>query len=189
MPYVKKKPEEKKIESKKDFDDSFIEEKGEPKNPNIASEEEQEEYLKSFLPSLEDSEVVDFVEETSETLDEDPIQGWESQFKEESYENVLKQGEIFPNLYPRLNAMYNVKLLSTPKEIKTKFGVGYVVELEYNGLHMSLYCSNSFLFNLGVQKRLKKLTNQGLIGREIVFQKSEQMVKGQKANVTVVQIK
>ena len=186
MPFEKKKPEEKKSESiDPDFDDSFIEEK----SPIIASDEEQEEYLKQFIPSLEDSEVVDFVEDALEEVETEEMEDWESQFKEESYENVWKQGDIFPNLYPRLNAVYNAKLLTRPKAIKTKFGVGYVCELEYNGLHMSYYCSNSFTFNLGVQKRLKKLTNRGMIGRDIVFQKTEQMVKGQKANVTVVQIK
>jgi len=182
MPFEKKKPEEKNSKSTEDLEMKKAIAEG-----LIASDEEQEEYLKEFLPSLEASEVVDFIEESLEV--EEEIQDWESQFPEQSFENVLKQGEIYPNLYPRLNAMYNARLMTVPREIKTKFGVGYVVELEYNGLHMSLYCSNSFLFNLGCQRRLKKLTYKGLVGRDIVFQKTEQMVKGQKANVTVVQIK
>lgn len=94
-------------------------------------------------------------------------------FPAESIRASIEVGEILPELRPRKNAIYRVTLKSLPKEVISSKGNFYVVEIDYEGLLMSLKANRSFNFCLKRHKVRNNLRYSDLVGRELVFQKNE----------------
>jgi hypothetical protein len=148
----------------------------------------EEDVSKIEMSELEEiEENMNAFERSTQKIEEDD--SWEEQFKEESFQSVLQQEEIYPQLKPRKNAVYEAKLLTLPKKITTKHGTAYVIDLEYQGMRYSMYTPKSFLFNLAVQKRRNNLESEDLIGKKIAFQKTPQKTEHGTANMYTVQIK
>lgn len=120
--------------------------------------------------------------------DQDNEDSWEHQAPKTSVEKFLKAGVIYPTLKPRVNAVYEVQILSLPKAfISKKFGKGYSMNIIYQGMKMNLICSKSFLFSLKCEKERLKLKSEEIPGMKLIFQKSEGATKLE--NYTTVQFK
>ena len=95
----------------------------------------------------------------------------------------IKAGNILPELKPRINAVYTVKLLTVPKEVKyekkdregkvIESGVFNTVDVNHDGMRKTLKTNQSFLFKLKIYHEDTGFPYSMLVGKELVIQKDE----------------
>jgi len=93
-------------------------------------------------------------------------------FKEGSIDKASEQGEIYPTLTPELDKVYNATIKSEPKAITTKLGDAWSLDMDIDGMTMSMIIPSSFRFHLAVICKREGLTPKALIGKDIAFVKS-----------------
>jgi len=103
----------------------------------------------------------------------DAVPYWARTIKKESLDAVKKAGYIIPELKPRINAKYHVKLISPIRHVKSKKGDFDVVTIENDGFHESLKVNESFKFSLESERQRNNLSYKDLESMDIVFQKKE----------------
>ena len=139
----------------------------------------EEDFYGSMKKEIEDLNQIDdgltILEEIefpegSKSEEEEPK--W-ADFPAESIRASIEAGEILPELRPRKNAIYRVTLKSLPKEVVSSKGTFYVVEIDYEGLMMSLKANRSFNFCLKRYKVNNNFRYSDLVGKDLVFQKNE----------------
>ena len=68
-----------------------------------------------------------------------------SDISNESIDAMLKAGRIYASLKPRLNAVYDVKVVSLPKAFDSKsYGIAFSLNIEHDGMIKSLVLAKSF---------------------------------------------
>ena len=135
---------------------------------NEYKDEEFNEQLDEIIKEDENS----FVTETIENLPEETPY-WAKNIKEESMQKSLLAGNILPELRLRAGTIYTVKITSEIKPVLSAKGNFDVMDVQRNGLNMSVKCNESFKFSLEKERRLHNLKYSELIGKEIVLQKDD----------------
>ncbi|KKM96552.1 hypothetical protein LCGC14_1176980 [marine sediment metagenome] len=103
-----------------------------------------------------------------------------SDIDDNSVKEMLKVGRIYPNIKPRLNAVYEVQVLSQPNEFDSKaYGTAYSLVVLHDGMKKSIVLAKSFRIQLKVEMIRAKLVNnenepdfKKLIGKILTFQKT-----------------
>lgn len=180
------------IENMDNIDEIFNE------NENHQINEGDYEGLRNLLPPSNPIPI----DESIEANNNDGIPEWALQFDESKFDKVVSMDEILPTLRPRLNAIYNVEILSIPfnpqfegnpvvftdnvtKEQKKL----YKMIINSNGMNMDLICTNSILFQIETYRRKHQLKISDLVGKTMVFQKVEKLYKNKKTNMIQLQIR
>ena len=114
-----------------------------------------------------------------------------SDLETKSLKASLDAGLILPQLKPRLNQVYEVKVLSEPRSFEGTYGIAFSIDIESEGMEKSLILPKSFRFQLKVAMMRKQLKYfKDLIGKTLLFQKIEGSTKKFKnAELYTVQIK
>ena len=130
-------------------------------------------------------------------FDEDPAQiseaneeipEWEKGLKKESIGNLVKQPKMYPQLKPRMDAKYRLKILTLPRMVETKeYGEGFVMNvIDKDGNINSLWVGESIKLALAVERRRNNLKANDLLDRWITLQKTQTLKKGRTINVFLV---
>lgn len=119
----------------------------------------------------------------------DDIPEWEKYYKEEQYEKVLQFNDYYPMFKPEENKVYSAKITALPSLRDSKYGERYMIFLDIDGMTMKMYCNNSFLFSLGVERRRHGLLEEHLVNKTIVFKKRTVSKDGEDRYIYDVQLK
>lgn len=102
-----------------------------------------------------------------------------SDIDDDSISEMLKYGRIYPSLKARLNAVYEVKVVSTPKSFDSKeFGIAHSIDVIHENMRKSIVLAKSFRQQLKAEMIRGKLTSDGkpdfkkLLGKKLTFQKA-----------------
>ena len=98
---------------------------------------------------------------------------WAKTIKKESLEAVKKAGYIIPEFMPRKNAVYHFKLKGAIKPVVSNKGNFNVVDIDNDGLRMSLKTNKSFEFGLESERERLGLSYKALESVEITYQKKD----------------
>lgn len=116
---------------------------------------------------------------------------------EKSVKKSLDAGEILPRLKPRLNTVYEFIVKSTPKMFTSDYGETFSIDIDYDGMLMTLILPKSLRFQLNVEMKRKNLVDDNgnpdvskLINKTLLIQKTVGNTKQYKnAELYSVQIK
>jgi len=105
--------------------------------------------------------------------DEKPIT-WLDDIKQESIDNYLKSGVIYPSFKPIRNKTYRIRVLSLPEYVESVKGNFFVIKIEKEGMIFSMIINNSFRFHLLAIIRKTLVSNKEIIGKELFIIKDDE---------------
>ena len=98
---------------------------------------------------------------------------------DDSIAEMVRVGRIYPQLKPRLNAVYVVKVVGIPKPFDSKiYGIAFSMDILHDNMKKSIVLALSFRVQLKAEMIRNKLISNGvpnfkkLIGKKLTFQKA-----------------
>jgi len=103
----------------------------------------------------------------SEKAKESIEPNWNDNIKQESLDNALKVGIIYPKFKPYKNTVYMITLISEPKYVDNEKGKFHTIDIERDNMKYSLNMNESFKFQLALFLKRNKCKLQDLIQRGV----------------------
>jgi tRNA-binding EMAP/Myf-like protein len=94
--------------------------------------------------------------------------------KDESLEASVKAGDILPRLEIDFQKVYKVKVVSGYNSFKTEYGQTFALNVEYEGMKMSVIAPISFRFQVAsamIRKGMDETKSEQLIGKNLFIRK------------------
>jgi len=98
---------------------------------------------------------------------------WNDNIKQESLDNALKIGVIYPKFKPYKNTVYTIILISEPKYVDNEKGKFHTIDIERDNMKYSLNMNESFKFQLALFLKRNKCKLQDLIQRSVALHVSK----------------
>ena len=119
---------------------------------------------------------------------ENDIPIWERGLKQESIETLIALPKMYPQLKPRMDAKYKLKILTLPREVTTKeYGKGLIMEVIIpDGDINSLFVGESIKIAFTVYRRRNKLKPEDLLDKSFTLQKTQTQKEGETIDVFLV---
>ena len=92
---------------------------------------------------------------------------WNDNIKQESLNNALKVGIIYPKFKPYKNTVYVIILISKPKYVDNEKGKFHTINIERDNMKYSLNMNESFKFQLALFLKRNECTLDDLINRGV----------------------
>lgn len=120
--------------------------------------------------------------------DNEDIPEWEKGLKKESVDTLVALPKMYPQLKPRMDAKYKLRILTLPRRVTTKeYGKGFVMEVIIpDGDINSLFVGESIKIAFAVYRRRNKLKAKDLLDKNFTLQKVQTEKDGETINVFLV---
>lgn len=94
---------------------------------------------------------------------------------QESLAKMVKAGVILPQLKPKLDTVYRVKILGNLTTFKSEYGKAYALEIEHNDMRKQMVFNpnGSFHLQLVALLTINQLELSDAVGKMIIIQKSK----------------
>jgi len=125
----------------------------------------------------------------NENTPEEEIPIWEQGVNKESVKTLVALPKMYPQLKPRMDAKYKLKILTLPRAVTTKeYGKGLVMEviLTETGEINSLFIGESIKLAFTVYRERHKLKPKQLLDKKFTLQKMQTEKDGETINVFLV---
>ena len=109
------------------------------------------------------------------TVDKVNIDDFMAEVNQKSLEKMVKAGVILPQLKPRLDTIYTVKIIGNLSKFTSEYGKAYALEIEHNGMRKQMVFNpeGSFHLQLVALLTIHKVSLKQVKGRQLIIQKSK----------------
>ena len=121
-------------------------------------------------------------------LNENDIPEWEKGLDKESVKTLVALPKMYPQLKPRMDAKYKLRILTLPRKVTTKeYGKGFIMEVVIpDGDINSLFIGESIKIAFAVYRIKNKLKPEDLLDKTFTLQKTQTEKDGETINVFLV---
>lgn len=121
------------------------------------------------------------------------VADWEKDLDQKEINERASQPQRHPQLKPKLDAIYDLVILSPIKKTKTEEFPdqdSWIMDVNYNGVTRTLFLGETMRKQLSIQRKRLGIKPSDLINRNITIQKVERKNKeGRIINVFLVELK